>query len=72
MFHLPPVADAFVRGYYDVFKTLLELGAKPILNLERNTLRSMNTQLFDVGPKGRRRFIQLLHDHGNVEYMLQS
>ncbi|CAF1016814.1 unnamed protein product [Rotaria sordida] len=64
MFHLPPLAEAFTRGYFDVFKILLELGAKPILNLHRNIFRSFGTQLFDTGIEGRRHFIQLLYDHG--------
>ena len=64
MFHLPPLAEAFVRGYFDVFKILLELGARPSLNLERNMFRSFGTQLFGTGTKGRRHFIQLMYDHG--------
>ncbi|CAF1129897.1 unnamed protein product [Rotaria sp. Silwood1] len=68
MFHLTPLAEAFTRGYFDVFKILLELGAKPILNLDRNIFRSFGTQLFDTGIKGRRHFIQLMYDHGgNIE-----
>ena len=66
MFHLPPLAEAFVRGYYDVYKILLELGAKPILGLDRNFFRSFGTALFDTGTAGRRHFIQLLYDHGNT------
>ena len=64
MFHLAPLAEAFVRGYFDVFKILLEHGAKPILDLDRNMFRSFGTQLFNLGTKGRRHFIQLLYDHG--------
>lgn len=65
MFHLVPLAEAFVRGYSDVYKTLLELGAKPVLGLDRNVFRLFGTQLFDIGTKGRRHFIQLLYEHGN-------
>lgn len=65
MFHLLPLAEAFTRGYFDVYKTLLELGAKPMLGLDRSVFRSYGTQLFDTGVKGRRQFIQLLYDHGN-------
>ncbi|UJR30263.1 hypothetical protein I4U23_017801 [Adineta vaga] len=64
MFYLPPLAESFIRGYYDVFKMLLERGAKPILDLHWNTFRSFGTQLFDTGTKGRRHFVQLMHDHG--------
>ena len=64
MFHLLPLAEAFLRGYFDVFKILLELGAKPVLDLERNMFRSFGTQLFNTGTKGRRHFIQLMYDHG--------
>lgn len=66
MFHLPPLAEAFVRGYYDVYQILLKLGAKPILGLDRNFFRSFGIELFDIGTKGRRHFIQLLYDHGNT------
>jgi hypothetical protein len=65
-FHLPPLAEAFVRGYFDVYKILLELGAKPILGLDRNFLRSFGIALYDSGARGRRHFIQLLYDHGNT------
>jgi hypothetical protein len=64
MFHLAPLAEAFVRGYFDVYNTLLELGAKPSLDLARNMFRSFGTQLFDTGIKGRQHYIQLLYDHG--------
>jgi len=64
MFHLVPLAEASVRGYFDVYKTLLELGAKPSLDLDRNMFRSFGTQLFNTDTKGRRHFIQLLYDHG--------
>lgn len=64
MFHLPPLADAFVRGYFDVYKTLLERGARPVLGLDRNFFRSFGTEIFNSGAKGRRHFIQLLFDHG--------
>jgi hypothetical protein len=67
MFHLPPLAEAFVRGYYDVYKILLELGAKPILDLDRNIFRSFGVKLFNTGEKGRAHFIQLLYDHGKSE-----
>ncbi|CAF2883156.1 unnamed protein product [Rotaria sp. Silwood2] len=68
MFHLTPLAESFTRGYFDVFKVLLELGAKPILNLDRNIFRSFGTQLFTTGTKGRQHFIQLMYDHGgNIE-----
>jgi len=60
VFHLSPLAEAFVRGYFDVYKILLELGAKPALDLDRNMFRSFGTQLFDTGIKGRGNFIQLL------------
>ncbi len=63
-FHLLPLAEAFVRGYFDVYKTLLELGARPTLDLDRTMCRSFGTKLFDTGVKGRRHFIQLLYDHG--------
>ena len=66
MFHLPPLAEAFVRGYFDVYKILLELGARPVLGLDRNVFRSFGTDLFDTGTKGRRHFIQLLFDHGQI------
>jgi hypothetical protein len=69
MFHLLPLTEAFVRGYFDVYKTLLELGAKPILDLDRPMIRSFGTQLFDTGVKGRRNFIQLLYDHGKNKYI---
>ena len=64
MFHLAPLAEAFVRGYFDVFKILIEHGAKPVLDLDRNTFRSFGLQLFNTGTKGRKHFIQLLYDHG--------
>ena len=67
MFHLVPLAEAFVRGYWDVYKLLLELGAKPSLGLDRNFFRSFGTDLFETGTKGRRHFIQLLYDHGNTQ-----
>ncbi|CAF3689425.1 unnamed protein product [Rotaria socialis] len=68
MFYLSPLSEAFIRGYFDAFKILLELGAKPVLSLDRNTLRSFNTQLFGMGTKGRKHFIQLMYDHGgNIE-----
>jgi hypothetical protein len=70
MFHLPPLAEAFVRGYFDVYKILLKLGAKPILGLDRNFFRSFGIELFDTGTKGRRNFIQLLYDHGNTQYKI--
>ena len=66
MFHLPPLGEAFMRGYYDVYKILLELGARPALDLERNMFRSFGTKLFEFGTKGRRHFIQLLYDHGMI------
>ena len=66
LFHLVPLAEAFVRGYLDVFKTLLELGARPTLDLERNTFRTFGSQLFLPGDKGRQAFIQLLYDHGEL------
>ncbi len=68
MFHLSPLSESFIRGYFDVFKILLELGAKPLLDLNRNTFRSFGIQLFDTGIKGRRNFIQLMYDHGNRKY----
>ena len=64
VFHYPPLADAFVRGYFHVYKTLLERGARPILGLDRNFFRSFGTDIFNSGTKGRRHFIQLLFDHG--------
>jgi hypothetical protein len=64
MFHLPPLAEAFVRGYFDVFKILLERGARPSIDLNRNMFRSFGTELFNTGTKGRRHFIQLMYDHG--------
>ncbi|CAF0819728.1 unnamed protein product [Adineta ricciae] len=64
MFYLTPLAEAFMRGYYDVFKVLLERGAKPVLDLHWNTFRSFGKQLFDIGTKGRQRFVQLMYDHG--------
>jgi hypothetical protein len=64
LFHLPPLADAFVRGYYDVYKTLLERGALPMMGLDRNYFRSFGTEIFKSATKGRRHFIQLLFDHG--------
>jgi hypothetical protein len=67
MYHLLPLGEAFVRGYFDVFRILLELGAKPLLDVNRNILRSFGTQLFDTGTKGRRHFIQLMYDHGNIK-----
>lgn len=66
MFYLTPLAEAFMRGYYDVFKVLLERGAKPVLDLHWNTFRSFGKQLFDVGTKGRQRFVQLMYDHGKI------
>ena len=67
MFHAVPLAEAFVRGYFDVFKTLLELGARPTLDLDRNTFRSFGSQLFLTGEKGRQSFIQLLYEHGEFD-----
>ncbi|CAF0852726.1 unnamed protein product [Adineta steineri] len=72
MHHLAPLAEAFVRGYFNVFKTLLELGAQPSINLHRNTIRSFGVQLFDTNLKGRRHYIQLMYDHGaNIESQFQ-
>ena len=64
MFHLIPLAEAFTRGYFETFQILLELGARPCLDLERNTFRSFGTDLFLTGAKGRQHFIQLLFEHG--------
>lgn len=64
MFHLAPLAEAFVRGYFDVFRILLEMGARPQLELDRNIFRSFGHELFLNGEKGRQHFIQLLYDHG--------
>ena len=72
MFHLAPLAEAFIRGYLDAFKLLLELGARPNLGLDRNTFRSFGTQLFSAGDKGRQRFIQLIYDHGRMIFPLLS
>jgi len=69
MFHSTPLAEAFIRGYFDVYKILLELGAKPSLNLDRNMFRSFGTQLFNTGTNGRQHFIQLLYDHGKNKYI---
>ena len=63
---MPPLTEAFLRGYFDVYKTLLELGARPVLDLERSVFRSFGTQLFESGAKGGRHFIQLLHGHGKI------
>ncbi|CAM4739799.1 unnamed protein product [Rotaria magnacalcarata] len=68
MFYLSPLSEASMRGYFDAFKILLGLDAKPVLSLDRNTLRSFNTQLFDMGTKRRKHFVQLMYDHGgNIE-----
>ena len=72
MFHLAPLAEAFTRGYFDAFKLLLELGARPNLGLDRNTFRSFGTQLFSAGDKGRHRFIQLIYDHGKETFLFVS
>lgn len=64
MFHLIPLAEAFTRGYFETFQILLELGARPCMDLGRNTFRSFGTDLFLPGAKGRQRFIQLLYEHG--------
>ncbi len=71
MFHLPPLTESFVRGYFDVFKILLELGAKPLLELDRAMFRSFGTELFNTGTKGRQHFIQLIYDHGNKKYRIK-
>lgn len=70
LFHLPPLTDAFVRGYFNVYKILLERGARPILGLDRNFFRSFGTDIFKSSTKGRRHFIQLLFDHGkNIQFI---
>ena len=66
MFHLIPLAEAFTRGYFETFEILLQLGARPCLDLGRNTFRSFGTELFLSGAKGRGQFIQLLYEHGKV------
>jgi hypothetical protein len=64
MFHLSPLTEAFSRGYFDIFRLLLELGVKPEMQVDRGMCRSFGSRLFETGIKGRRHFIQLLYDHG--------
>ena len=72
MFYLAPLAEAFIRGYFDVFKVLLERGAPPVIDLHWNTFRSFGTKMFETGTKGRRHFVQLMFDHGTALSRIQS